>query len=218
MRRLVLLLVVLLAELATAPAHGQPRPGFRWPLPGMPAVTRGFQPPQTAWGPGHRGVDLEGYDGERVLASGAGRVTYAGLLAGRGVVAVSHPGGLRTTYEPVTPTVRVGARVAEGSVLGSLRAGHASCRAAQVCLHWGLLRGHTYLDPLALVRPAPVRLLPLGRDAAGRAAAREPVATDASSERALDPPAESRARVRTASGVAALLAAGVALLTRRRTG
>jgi hypothetical protein len=29
-----------------------------------------------------------------------------------------------------------------------------------VCLHWGLLRGATYLNPLTLVGAGPIRLLP----------------------------------------------------------
>jgi murein DD-endopeptidase MepM/ murein hydrolase activator NlpD len=157
MRRLVLLLLVLTA----LPAGAAPRAGFGWPLPGTPSVDRGFTPPATAWGAGHRGVDLRGYDGEPVLSAGAGRVTYAGLLAGRGVVTVTHEGGLRTTYEPVSPRVRVGQLVSLGTPLGTLTTGHASCRPGVVCLHWGLLRGETYLDPLGLVAAQHVRLLPL---------------------------------------------------------
>ena len=158
MRRLVLLLLVLLA----VPAQAAPRPGFRWPLAGTPAVERGFAPPQSAWGAGHRGVDLKGYAGQPVVAAGAGRVTYAGLLAGRGVVTVTHAGGLRTTYEPVRPAVRVGQSVAAGDLLGHLAPG-GHCPDA--CLHWGLLRGNDYLDPLALLTDLPVRLLPLGTPA-----------------------------------------------------
>jgi murein DD-endopeptidase MepM/ murein hydrolase activator NlpD len=60
----------------------------------------------------------------------------------------------------VAPTVAAGQPVARGSPLGTLRAGHAGCP-AQACLHWGLRRGETYLDPLLLLRPPRVRLLPL---------------------------------------------------------
>jgi murein DD-endopeptidase MepM/ murein hydrolase activator NlpD len=89
-------------------------------------------------------------------------VTYAGLLAGRGVVTVTHDGGLRTTYEPVTAEVVVGQQVTTGTVIGFLRdEGHASCRPGTACLHWGLLRGDTYLDPLALITQGRLRLLPL---------------------------------------------------------
>lgn len=197
MRRLVLLLLVLLA----VPAAAAPRPGFRWPLPGTPSVTRGFQPPQSAWGAGHRGVDLAGYGGERVVAAGAGRVSYAGLLAGRGVVTVTHAGGLRTTYEPVTASVRVGQVVAAGDLLGRLGAG-GHCAAA--CLHWGLLRGDTYLDPLSLLVDQPVRLLPLGT-------APSPVPD-------LTVAARPRERSRSTATLAAAgtLAAGLSLLAGRR--
>src|SRR4029453_7120872 len=91
-----------------------------WPLPGRPAVTRLFDPPADPYGPGHRGVDLAGTPGGPVLAAGAGVVVYAGVLAGRGVVSVDHPGGLRTTYEPLTVAVRAGAAVAPGALLGRL--------------------------------------------------------------------------------------------------
>ena len=74
-------------------------------------------------------------------------------------VSVDHAGGLRTTYEPVQPTVAAGQAVARGSPLGSLLTGHAGCP-AEACLHWGLRRGEAYLDPLTLLRPPRVRLLP----------------------------------------------------------
>lgn len=135
-------------------------PQWQWPLPGQPRVIRGFDPPATAYGAGHRGVDLAGRPGLAVLAAGSGSVGYAGMLAGRGVVTVLHAGGLRTTYEPVIVSVRPGDRIAAGAVLGGLAPGHAGCP-VPACLHWGLLRGETYLDPLALLGVGRVRLLPL---------------------------------------------------------
>ncbi len=155
MRRLVLLIALLVLPAGPASAG---RPGFRLPLAGLPAVVHPFAPPSTRFGTGHRGVDLRASIGGPVLAAGPGRVTYAGLLAGRGVVTVTHDGGLRTTYEPVAATVHVGQAVAAGGVLGTLAAGHPGCPG---CLHWGLLRGQTYLDPMALLVPPEVRLLPL---------------------------------------------------------
>jgi murein DD-endopeptidase MepM/ murein hydrolase activator NlpD len=130
-----------------------------WPLDPRPEVVAGFDPPTTAYGAGHRGVDLAGTTGQPVRAALDGVVTYAGLLAGRGVVVVSH-GVTRTTYEPVDATVRVGDRVRAGQVIGRLAWTGSHCRPA-ACLHWGLLRGDTYLDPLSLVGAGPVRLLPL---------------------------------------------------------
>ncbi|MEU7821032.1 M23 family metallopeptidase [Catellatospora sp. NPDC049133] len=135
--------------------------GWRWPLAGTPRLVRGFDPPPQPWLPGHRGVDLAASPGTPVLAAGGGTVVYAGVLAGRGVVSVDHPGGLRTTYEPVDALVEAGDVVAAGSTIGLLAAGHPGC-SASACLHWGLRRGAVYLDPLAVLGLARVRLLPGG--------------------------------------------------------
>jgi murein DD-endopeptidase MepM/ murein hydrolase activator NlpD len=143
------------------PAPGAVRPNgrFDWPLRPRPVVGRPFRPPSHPYGPGHRGADLVGGPGLPVTSAGDGVVLYAGQLAGRGVVSVRHAGGLRTTYEPVSPSVRAGRVVHRGEPLGTLLPGHPGCPAA-ACLHWGLLRERTYLDPLLLVRATAVRLLP----------------------------------------------------------
>ena len=132
---------------------------FGWPV-SPPVVARRFDPPPRPWLAGHRGVDLAATPGAVVRAAGPGRVTYAGVVAGRGVISVAHAGGLRTTYEPVTAGVAVGDDVTGGGELGRLTPGHPGC-AARACLHWGLRRGEFYLDPLALLGLGRVRLLPL---------------------------------------------------------
>ena len=140
---------------------------WQWPLEGgggRPTVVSGFDPPQHRWQAGHRGVDLHAAEGADVLSAGDGVVAFAGLVAGRPVVAVQH-GPLRTTYEPVRPGVRVGETVPAGARLGSLSRTGSHC-APLTCLHWGLRRGEEYLDPLRLVGQAPPRLLPLGAPAA----------------------------------------------------
>lgn len=162
---LALLVAAAALSLGAAAPVASAREGFAWPLPGPPELGRRFAPPASAWGAGHRGADLLAPEGSPVLAAGAGQVTYAGLLAGRGVVTVAHPDGLRTTYEPLDVLVEVGDTVEQGDLLGLLAAGHASCPLGRACLHWGLLRGSTYLDPLLLVDLGRVRLLP--REATG---------------------------------------------------
>lgn len=128
-------------------------PHFDWPLSPDPTVTRPFEAPADAYGAGHRGVDLAASPGQDVLAAGPGVVVFSGYLAGRGVVSVDHDGGLRTTYEPVLPTVAQGDQVYGGQVIGTVLAGHPGCP-VDACLHWGVRRGEEYLDPLTLV-PAP---------------------------------------------------------------
>jgi murein DD-endopeptidase MepM/ murein hydrolase activator NlpD len=73
---------------------------------------------------------------------------------------VTHPDGLRTTYQPVAADVHVGDEVAAGDPLGTLDAWPGHCPGP--CLHWGALRGRTYVDPLALLGLVPPVLLPLG--------------------------------------------------------
>jgi len=138
---------------------------LQWPLrPGVPVVCRSFDAPVPDWQPGHRGVDLIGVPGQPVYAAEAGTVVFAGLLAGRPVVSVAHPGGLRTSYEPVEATVQAGQLVGSASALGRLATGHAGCPTA-ACLHWGAMWGPAaravYVDPLGLLVSTPVRLKPL---------------------------------------------------------
>jgi murein DD-endopeptidase MepM/ murein hydrolase activator NlpD len=137
---------------------------LEWPLRPPPAVARGFDAPSPDWQPGHRGVDLPGTPGQPVYAAGPATVVFAGSLAGRPVVSLAHPGGLRTSYEPVRAGVRVGQRVTAETVIGELVAGHAGCRSA-ACLHWGAMWGPAsgahYVDPLGLLKSTPIRLKPL---------------------------------------------------------
>ena len=143
-----------------------------WPLHPEPPVVHGFDPPSSPWGAGHRGVDLLGRPGQVVRSALPGTVTYAGVLAGRGVVVVSH-GTTRTTYQPVAAAadLAVGDPVGAGRRLGVLEAAGSHC-APRSCLHWGWLEGTTYLDPLRLVGLGPVRLLPFLGEGTGPAVGR----------------------------------------------
>ena len=136
-----------------------------WPVDGRPVVLRGWQPPATPYGPGHRGVDLAAPPGTPVRAVAPARVTFAGRVAGTGVVtlALTDTGSppLRTTYEPVRPSVRQGEQVAAGRTVGTLDGPSTPPHCSASCLHWGLLRASTYLNPLSLLRTGPSRLLPV---------------------------------------------------------
>ena len=159
MRTLAALLCVSLVSAAPAIADDG---RLDWPLQPRRAVIRLFDAPAPNWNRGHRGVDLAGAPGQAVHAAAAGTVVFAGLLAERPVVSIAHPGGLRTSYEPVQPAVRAGQLVSAGTALGALMAGHPGCGA---CLHWGAMWGPAaradYVDPLGLVVTTPVRLKPL---------------------------------------------------------
>ncbi|MFH8552602.1 peptidoglycan DD-metalloendopeptidase family protein [Streptomyces celluloflavus] len=143
-----------------------------WPVDGPaglpPTVLRGWEPPPSPYVAGHRGVDVAASVGAPVRAAAPGTVTFAGTVAGQGVLTIelSRSGSppLRTTYEPVSPTARKGDLVVAGQPVAVLQRGPFHCRGP--CLHWGLLRGETYLDPLSLLPPSllragPSRLLPV---------------------------------------------------------
>lgn len=141
-------------------AHAPAPVSYAAPLPPPLRVLRGFVPPPSPYAAGHRGVDLAAQNGVVVRAAGTGRVSFAGAVAGRGVVVVVHADGVRTEYEPVRPLVRAGQPVTRGQPIGLLHGRHGTCR-PDGCLHWGARRGGRYFDPLALLRPlGPVRLLP----------------------------------------------------------
>lgn len=155
-------IALLVALLSVLPASLS---DWSWPTgsSGDPPLVRArFDPPAQPWLPGHRGVDLATEPGESVMAAGEGVIAYAGPLAGRGVVSIVHPGGLRTTYEPVLAEVAVGMVVRRGQVIATVDrwpVGHPACPVGS-CLHWGARLGSRYIDPLSLLERPKVRLLP----------------------------------------------------------
>ena len=161
--RYLLAILTALALLTPPPARADSG-RLQWPLRPRPAVVRVFDGPEQRWDRGHRGVDLAGVAGQPVYAAGPATVVFAGRLAGRPVVSLAHPGGLRTSYEPVQAAVRAGQLVDASTPLGTLIAGHPGC-GASACLHWGAMWGPAsradYVDPLGLLAATPVRLKPL---------------------------------------------------------
>ena len=148
-------------SLSVAPSAtaASPAASWQWPLAPLPPLIRPFDPPEAPWLPGHRGIDLGATPGQPVLAVAAGTVTYAGEVAGVGVVTVDH-GDLRSTYQPVVVQVQAGQHVEAGTVLGAVVTVGSHCLPAS-CLHLGARRGDDYLDPLRLLAPLPVRLKPI---------------------------------------------------------
>lgn len=156
------LVLVLAAGEGSAGAAGDvgavPRPTvdtvgtYRPPVSGP--VIDPFRPPSTPYGPGNRGLEYRSQLGEPVRAIGGGQVAFSGPVAGRWVVSIDHPDGLRSALVGLAVVVvRRGQVVTTGQVVG--RAGTA--------LHLGVRRGGEYLDPARLfARRGPARLVPLG--------------------------------------------------------
>lgn len=124
------------------------RPRFSPPVDAP--VADPFRPPSGPYGPGNRGIEYATAPGTPVRAIGSGTVAFAGPVAGRGVVSVDHPSGLRSTYTGLaTVVVAAGDPVAEGQLLGYTSA-H---------LHLGLRDGRRYLDPALFFGGAPAVLV-----------------------------------------------------------
>jgi murein DD-endopeptidase MepM/ murein hydrolase activator NlpD len=132
-------------------------------------VVRHFDPPPQNWLPGHRGVKFAGALGQTVFAPADGVVTFSGLVAGKPVVTISHPDGLRSSFEPLVAQVEVGESVVAGQVIGTIGlmpaetgANASGCPGGNgTCIHWGVRRDDLYLDPLWLLGWAgPITLLP----------------------------------------------------------
>jgi murein DD-endopeptidase MepM/ murein hydrolase activator NlpD len=96
-------------------------------------------------------------------------VTFAGKVAGKPVVTITHHDGLRSSLEPVAAIVAVGSTVQPGQIIGTLSEWPAETGSnsthcpGTTCVHWGVRREcDTYLDPLWLVGLAPpIVLMPL---------------------------------------------------------
>lgn len=134
--------------------------GWGWPLEPRPGVLARFDPPDVAWGAGHRGVDLAAEVGQSVLAPTAGVVSFSGVVVDRGVLVLTTSNGLRLGFEPVDEGPPPGTVVARGDTLGQVAPTPGHCLPV-TCLHWGVRRDDTYLDPLAFVGIRRVVLLPL---------------------------------------------------------
>ena len=133
----------------TNPVTGLPRPN---------RVLRPFNKPAKNWLPGHRGVDLEAAPTDPIYAAGDGTVIYAGTLAGIPTVSIEHPGGLRTTYQPVLPLVAVGDTVTGKQPIGTLAPGGTH---GYPGLQWGAKFGaDDYINPLTLLPTPVIRLKP----------------------------------------------------------
>ncbi len=148
-------MVLTAVSLMSALPLGSARAAGTWTWPVVGPVVRGFDPPASPYGSGHRGVDIAAPEGTPVLAPAPGVVTFAGNVAGRLYVTIDHGGGLLSTASFLSQvSVRKGDLVAAGQVVASSGTGHAGDSTTD--LHFGIRLNGEYVDPLDYLGPANV--------------------------------------------------------------
>jgi hypothetical protein len=80
-------------------------PALRMPMPGP--IVRGFDARAGPYGPGHRGIDLVGPEGGMVRAPAAGRVVFAGPVAGTTWITLLVAPGVLVTLGPLLTTAAI---------------------------------------------------------------------------------------------------------------
>lgn len=129
---------------------------YRPPVDGE--ITDPFRAPDGPYGAGNRGLEYATSPGSPARAIGAGTVAFSGPVAGRAVVSIVHPDGLRSSLTGLASTsVVVGDVVEVGDVVGTTNAS----------LHLGVRRDDDYIDPASLFAaqgsPRHAVLVPLPR-------------------------------------------------------
>jgi murein DD-endopeptidase MepM/ murein hydrolase activator NlpD len=146
--RLVILSVLLSASVSPAPAVEHAATGaaaaWAWPVPLPHPITRPFIAPESAYGAGHRGVDISSTAGAVISAPADGVVYFAGVVVDRPVLSIQHADGLVSSYEPVESDLPPGTPVRRGEAVGRLLPGHC----ASACLHFGVRLYGQYVSPL----------------------------------------------------------------------
>ena len=164
---------VAVAERRSSWAPVEPRsprvPALWMPVTGP--VVRGFDARVGPYGPGHRGIDIAAPVGELVRAPAAGRVVFAGPVAGVNWATLVVAPGVLVTLGPLLDRVVTATRVRSQAPVGLTGPGHTATReapgtpatpTAPTALHMSVRVDGVYVDPLVYLvdRPRP-RLVPL---------------------------------------------------------
>lgn len=116
---------------------------WSWPVDPPRAILRPFLAPATAYGPGHRGIDIR-TPGGVLLAPDDATVRFAGVVVDRPVLSLDHGDGVISSFEPVAASVGRGDRVQRGQPIGRIVSGHCP----DACVHVGVRVDGAYVSPL----------------------------------------------------------------------
>ncbi len=158
-----LLTALALSGLEAAGSHpAAATGGWLWPVVGP--ITRGYDPPLSVYGAGHRGIDVAVPTGTEIRAPAAGTVSFAGKVGGDLFITIVHDGGLSSTYSWISALlVHKGDVVTAGEPIARSGSGHPGDLVPS--LHLGVKLDGAYVDPLlylaafdvgTMIRLAPV--------------------------------------------------------------
>lgn len=148
-------------------------PSLLWPIrksDGHPArtISQHARIPLKNWLPGHRGVDIAAGADSVIVASGSGKVHFAGKVGGKDVVSLEITAdahgkslGQKTlimTFEPAHTELKKGEQVHAGETVASITGASDHC--SDDTVHVGVLRSGSYLDPLTVLTPSRIGLKP----------------------------------------------------------
>lgn len=162
MRRTIATIAALLLVVGPATPPAAAAGEWLWPVTGP--VLRGFDPPDSPYGSGHRGIDVGGLPGTIVVAPADGVVTFAGPVGGRLFLTIDHGRRLESTYSWLDGLlVRRGDAVIAGQPIAVTGWGHTGSEVPH--LHVGVRLDDVYMDPLDYLGPVSVsgflRLAPI---------------------------------------------------------
>ena len=126
-----------------------------WPSAAPHPLVRPYIAPENPYSSGHRGIDIDVGSADTVRAPTTGVVHFTGTVVDRPVLSLRHPGGLITSYEPVTSTLARGDVVIQGQVIGKVQEGHC----LRPCLHFGVRLNGDYVSPLNYLSTTPRAIL-----------------------------------------------------------
>jgi murein DD-endopeptidase MepM/ murein hydrolase activator NlpD len=139
-------LLVTSALGGSLPPAAQPHGTWQWPVVGP--VIRAFDPPDSPYGSGHRGIDIATSVGTPVRAPADGTVVFAGPVGASLFLTIDHGGGLESTCSWLSAlSVRKGDVVTGGQVVAASGWGHPTEPVPH--LHFGVKLDGVYVDPLA---------------------------------------------------------------------
>ena len=168
-------LALLMIAVPTAAPSAQE---WSWPIAPPRIIARQYHAPATEYAAGHRGLDIAASVGVTVTAPADGTVHFVGVVVDRPVLSIRHPGGLISSYEPVSSSLIKGETVHRGQPIGVVGPGHCPTG----CLHFGVRRDSAYVSPLNYLGGIPRSvLLPtrrLGPRMRGAVGLRQPLGRD----------------------------------------